>query len=248
MIRLSDPEPFFAISSLAVLAVLAAGCGGGGGGSSDTESAQDWADGVCSAINTWTDSLKSAGQSLSGGNLSKSSLESAGDRRQGLDRAAEGRSQRPRQARAELRRQGQAVGRRRCRTTSRTDVDKIDERDQGRPERRAASSTALTDGDVHDLDDGHPGSDDVQRPEEARPQGRARVRVQQRELVQEPHVTDRAELSRSCPARDTRRVGAARRRASGSRRRRGRLRSGSRRYRPCRPTGLPGETRSWRPR
>ena len=66
-----------ALASLLVLAVLAAGCGGGGGGGNDTTSAQDWADGVCSAINTWTDSLRSAGQSLSGGNLSKDSLESA---------------------------------------------------------------------------------------------------------------------------------------------------------------------------
>lgn len=77
MIRFARPRALFAISSLAVLAVLAAGCGGGGSGSSDTKSAQDWADGVCSAVNTWTDSLKSAGQSLTGGNLSKNSLESA---------------------------------------------------------------------------------------------------------------------------------------------------------------------------
>jgi hypothetical protein len=63
-----------ALASVLVLAVLAAGCGGGGGGSSDTMSAQDWADGVCSAISTWTDSIKSAGQSLTGGNLSKDSL------------------------------------------------------------------------------------------------------------------------------------------------------------------------------
>ena len=77
--RFVRPKVLLGISSLAVLAVLAAGCGGGGGGSSDTESAQDWADGLCSALNTWTDSLKSAGQSLSGGNLSKSSLESAGN-------------------------------------------------------------------------------------------------------------------------------------------------------------------------
>jgi hypothetical protein len=68
-----------ALASFVLLAALAAGCGGGGGGSSNPESAQDWADGVCSAINTWSDSLKSAGQSLSGGNLSKSSLESAGN-------------------------------------------------------------------------------------------------------------------------------------------------------------------------
>jgi hypothetical protein len=79
MMRFVRPRVLLGISSLAVLAVLAAGCGGGGGGSSDTESAQDWADGLCSALNTWTDSLKSAGQSLSGGNLSKNSLESAGN-------------------------------------------------------------------------------------------------------------------------------------------------------------------------
>ena len=62
------------IASFLALVVLAAGCGGGGGGSSNTESAQDWADGVCSAINTWTDSLRSASASVSGGNLSENSL------------------------------------------------------------------------------------------------------------------------------------------------------------------------------
>src|SRR5436309_214359 len=75
MIRFA-PRALLAVSSFVALAVLAAGCGGGGGGDKSA-SAQDWADGVCSAINTWTDSLRSAGQSLSGGNLSKSSLESA---------------------------------------------------------------------------------------------------------------------------------------------------------------------------
>jgi hypothetical protein len=68
-----------ALASLLLLAVLAAGCGGGGGGRNETTSAQDWADGVCSAINTWTDSLRSAGQSLRGGNLSESSLTGATD-------------------------------------------------------------------------------------------------------------------------------------------------------------------------
>jgi hypothetical protein len=77
MIRLA-PRVVLAVSSLFVLAVLATGCGGGGGGGGEeTMSAQDWADGVCSAINTWTDSLRSTAQSLSGGNLSKDSLESA---------------------------------------------------------------------------------------------------------------------------------------------------------------------------
>jgi hypothetical protein len=65
-----------ALASLLLLAVLAAGCGGGGGGN-ETMSAQDWADGVCSAINTWTDSLRSAAQSVSGGNLSENSLTQA---------------------------------------------------------------------------------------------------------------------------------------------------------------------------
>lgn len=74
MIRFAWPRALLAISSFAVLVFLAAGCGGGGGGSSNTESAQDWADGVCSAINTWTDSLRSASASVSGGNLSENSL------------------------------------------------------------------------------------------------------------------------------------------------------------------------------
>jgi len=76
MIRFGWTKALFATSSLVVLGVLA-GCGGSGGGSTGTQSATDWADGVCSAISTWTDSLKSAGQSLTGGNLSKNSLESA---------------------------------------------------------------------------------------------------------------------------------------------------------------------------
>ena len=75
--RFVRPKVLLGISSLAVLAVLAAGCGGGGGGSSDTESAQDWADGLCSALNTWTDSLRSASQSVTGGNLSENSLKQA---------------------------------------------------------------------------------------------------------------------------------------------------------------------------
>ena len=77
MIRFARPRALLTVSSLAVLAFLAAGCGGGGGGSSNAESAQDWADGVCSAINTWTDSLRSSAQSVSGGNLSENSLTQA---------------------------------------------------------------------------------------------------------------------------------------------------------------------------
>ena len=67
------------LAAVLVLAILAAGCGGGGGSSSssDTKSPQEWADGVCSAINTWTDSLSSASKSVTGGNLSENSLKQA---------------------------------------------------------------------------------------------------------------------------------------------------------------------------
>ena len=62
------------------VAVLAAGCGGGGGGSSTsgTSSPDQWADGVCSALTTWANSLKTATTSLKG-NLSQDSLKSATD-------------------------------------------------------------------------------------------------------------------------------------------------------------------------
>ena len=42
------------------LALAAAGCGGG----KKEPTAQDWANGVCSAVSTWTTSLKSIGSSL----------------------------------------------------------------------------------------------------------------------------------------------------------------------------------------
>jgi hypothetical protein len=63
---------------IGLLAVsLAAGCGGdgGGGGSSATE----WADGVCSSITTWSESISSTADSLRGGNLTEDELRSAAD-------------------------------------------------------------------------------------------------------------------------------------------------------------------------
>jgi hypothetical protein len=66
-----------ALAPLLALAVLAAGCGGGGGSSSSTKSPEEWANGLCSAINTWTDSLTTASQSVTGGNLSENSLKQA---------------------------------------------------------------------------------------------------------------------------------------------------------------------------
>ena len=64
---------------IGLLAVsCAAGCGGddgGSGGSSTTE----WADGVCSAITTWSESITSTADSLREGNLTADELTNAVD-------------------------------------------------------------------------------------------------------------------------------------------------------------------------
>ena len=56
-------------------AVLAAGCGKSS--SSSAPSPSDWANSLCSALTTWSTSVKSATGSLKGGNVSESSLKSA---------------------------------------------------------------------------------------------------------------------------------------------------------------------------
>ena len=67
------------VPALAALALLAAGCGGDGGGGDETLSATEWANDLCGSITTWTDSLQSATEPLTGGNISKESLQSAAD-------------------------------------------------------------------------------------------------------------------------------------------------------------------------
>jgi hypothetical protein len=62
---------------IAIAVALAAGCGDDGG--SETSPTVEWADGLCSAITTWRDSLTSTADSLRGGNLSEDSLRSAVD-------------------------------------------------------------------------------------------------------------------------------------------------------------------------
>jgi phage-related protein len=57
-------------------AVLAAGCGSSSSTSSSL-SPGDWANGLCSALTTWSTSVKSATGPLKGGNVSESSLKSA---------------------------------------------------------------------------------------------------------------------------------------------------------------------------
>jgi hypothetical protein len=60
------------------MAFLAAGCGSSKS-SSGSVSSEDWANNVCSAITTWTDSVRKTGNDLRAGNVSKSSLNSAVD-------------------------------------------------------------------------------------------------------------------------------------------------------------------------
>jgi hypothetical protein len=54
--------------------LLAAACG-----SSKPKSTADWANGVCSAMNTWTSSITSSADSLKSSGLSKESLQSTAD-------------------------------------------------------------------------------------------------------------------------------------------------------------------------
>jgi hypothetical protein len=58
-----------------VLALLAAGCGG----DDDESGATDWANGLCSAITQWTESVQATSSSLRGGNLSEDSLKDAAE-------------------------------------------------------------------------------------------------------------------------------------------------------------------------
>ena len=64
---------------VAVIALLAAGCGGSSDSSSDASPTTEWADGLCSAISSWTDSIKSIGDTLTAGNVSQDALSSAVD-------------------------------------------------------------------------------------------------------------------------------------------------------------------------
>lgn len=64
-----------ALVPVALAVVLVAGCGGGGSSSSSSSpSPKDWADNLCSAITTWSNSVKTAGESLKSGNLSEGDL------------------------------------------------------------------------------------------------------------------------------------------------------------------------------
>jgi ATP-dependent exoDNAse (exonuclease V) beta subunit len=67
------------VLALAALALLAAGCGGDGNGGDETLSTTEWANELCGAITTWTESLQSAAEPLTGGNISREALQEAAD-------------------------------------------------------------------------------------------------------------------------------------------------------------------------
>ena len=62
-----------ALAPLALAVVLVAACGGSSSSSSEP-SPKDWADGLCAAITTWSNSVKAAGESLKNGSLSEGDL------------------------------------------------------------------------------------------------------------------------------------------------------------------------------
>jgi hypothetical protein len=63
------------LALVVVIAALAAGCGG----SDKPPTTAEWADGVCSSVSTWEDSLKTAVQPITSGDISKDSLKTAAD-------------------------------------------------------------------------------------------------------------------------------------------------------------------------
>jgi small-conductance mechanosensitive channel len=63
-----------AVVATIALAVAAAGCGGSNNSASETE---QWADGMCSALVDWQNSVAAAGEKVSKGDLSKSTLQGA---------------------------------------------------------------------------------------------------------------------------------------------------------------------------
>jgi archaellum component FlaC len=61
-----------------LVAGLAAGCGDSDNGS-DEASATEWADGLCSAVSTWTDSMRAAGEDLQRSGLTEEGIDQAVD-------------------------------------------------------------------------------------------------------------------------------------------------------------------------
>ena len=80
-------------------ALFAAGCGGSSDDSSGASPTEEWADGLCSAITTWTSSLTSIGDSLKERQPLEGLAHERRRRREERDRDVHLRPRRPRQAR-----------------------------------------------------------------------------------------------------------------------------------------------------
>jgi uncharacterized protein YoxC len=81
MKRSRSVKPFVLVGLATLVVLVGAACGGSGGDSTTTNAAaaQDWANGLCTATNTYINSLTSLGKTLQGGNLTRDSLNSALD-------------------------------------------------------------------------------------------------------------------------------------------------------------------------
>ena len=78
--KLQNPKNILVAAAVATAIVIAAGCGGSSdSSSSDTSPTATWADGLCSALNTWKSSLPETVNTVKDGSLSKDSLTTAVD-------------------------------------------------------------------------------------------------------------------------------------------------------------------------
>ena len=78
--KIQMPKNVLVAAAVATAVLLAAGCGGSSdSSSSDTSPTATWADGLCSALNTWKSSLTETVNTVKDGSLSKDSLTTAVD-------------------------------------------------------------------------------------------------------------------------------------------------------------------------
>jgi hypothetical protein len=80
VLRARGPLPgVLALAGTILVAVGLSGCGGDDKSSSAASQTATWADGMCSALVTWQEDAKAAGEKVSNGQLSKATLQDASD-------------------------------------------------------------------------------------------------------------------------------------------------------------------------